>query len=240
MALANGMSRRDAVRSLGGLLGSALLAYLGIGCGPDTTAPVETDTDELSANAGHSADCRRAGRPCRRNTQCCSKICHQGKCKVPCKSLGQTCRHKDQCCSDRCRDGKCRPACKAKGKTCSKDRECCSKNCDNGRCVAKSYDASGTWTGTVATSTETLPIRFVITDEGGTLSGQMLFGEPGSGRFLSAGDLSGARDGLQAHWDLQDGGSVSGSFQQDRFTGALTFVPQEGAGAVVAQLRLQR
>ena len=101
------------------------------------------------------------------------------------------------------------------------------------------FDASGTWTGTAITAAENVPIRFAITDKEGSLSGQMLFGEPGSGKFLDAGDLTGSRNEADASWRVQ-GGNVTGAFSGNDFTGALQFVPQEGTSPIQAQLSLRR
>jgi hypothetical protein len=72
-ALANGMSRREAVRSLGGLLGAGLLAYFGIGCAPDgdptgPESPIKTARPALAV----APTCTCNGATFDPTTQCCT------------------------------------------------------------------------------------------------------------------------------------------------------------------------
>ena len=81
--LANGMDRRHAMRTMGGILGAGVLAYLGIGCAPDTdpvgpdvltnhgTGPVKPRT-ALSAMAAAAATCSCDGASFDPASQCCT------------------------------------------------------------------------------------------------------------------------------------------------------------------------
>jgi hypothetical protein len=102
-------------------------------------------------------DCRRLGRECRRDSQCCSRNCirrgddkicgcPEGKtlCKKPggegrCVNLKNTERHCGRCfnrCPEgqECVDGVCGQACLSTGGSCTTDGECCSGNCTGGMC----------------------------------------------------------------------------------------------------------
>jgi hypothetical protein len=54
-----------------------------------------------------------------------------------CKRNGKHCTRNDQCCSGNCDDSNtCAAACVANGGTCSTSTDCCSGNCSNGFCCA--------------------------------------------------------------------------------------------------------
>ena len=53
-----------------------------------------------------------------------------------CKRNGKKCKQNTQCCSENCVDGVCGPACVSDGGTCSTSTDCCSENCSNGFCCA--------------------------------------------------------------------------------------------------------
>jgi hypothetical protein len=69
-------------------------------------------------------DCRRLGRECRRDSQCCSRNCiRRGDDKICGCPEGQECV-----------DGVCGQACLSTGGSCTTDGECCSGNCTGGMC----------------------------------------------------------------------------------------------------------
>jgi hypothetical protein len=53
-----------------------------------------------------------------------------------CKRNGKKCKQNTQCCSENCVDGVCGPACVSDGGTYSTSTDCCSENCSNGFCCA--------------------------------------------------------------------------------------------------------
>src|SRR3712207_4230881 len=62
-ALATGMSRRQALKSLAGGAAGGLLAFLGVG-----------------KAAAAPPGCKRNGKKCKEDTQCCSGNCENGTC----------------------------------------------------------------------------------------------------------------------------------------------------------------
>jgi|SRR5215208_1883612 hypothetical protein len=79
--LSNGtLSRGKALKLLGAALVGGTLASLGIG--------------EAAA-----ARCKRDGRACKKNSQCCSGKCENHKCAPACVSGGGACSTNDDCCS---------------------------------------------------------------------------------------------------------------------------------------------
>src|SRR5688572_16541262 len=70
--LAGGMSRRDALRKLGGTAAATVLASFGIGCADDVVGP------SVPAVSGPRLDigrCKQDGWHCRENEECCSNFC---------------------------------------------------------------------------------------------------------------------------------------------------------------------
>jgi hypothetical protein len=129
--LASGtLSRGKALRWMGGaLLGAALASFPGVALAND--------------------DCRRLGRECRRDSQCCSgncvrrgddKVCGcpEGKrrCGDRCVNLQRNERHCGRC-GNRCAEGEqcvggmCTPTCAQNGATCTEGTQCCSGICDS-------------------------------------------------------------------------------------------------------------
>jgi hypothetical protein len=88
-ALARGTSRRQALKLLGGGLAGSLLAFLGVG--------------EAAAD-----DCKRNGKACKKNKQCCSGNCANGFCAPLCPPC-------DACST--CSGGTCVSSC-GSGETC--------------------------------------------------------------------------------------------------------------------------
>jgi Stigma-specific protein, Stig1 len=131
------LSRGKAIRWMcGALLGAALASLPGVAWAND--------------------DCRRLGRECRRDSQCCSGNCvRRGDDRVCACPEGRT-RCNDRCvnlqrnenhcgeCFNRCEEGQgCEegvcggePMCVSTGGPCSTDSECCSGICD-GTCACK-------------------------------------------------------------------------------------------------------
>jgi Stigma-specific protein, Stig1 len=130
------LSRGKALRWMGGaLLGAALASVPGVAWAND--------------------DCRRLGRECRRDSQCCSRNCirrgdekvcgcpeGQTLCKKPrgegrCVNLKTNERHCGSCfnrCAEgeECVGGTCAAACISNGRgPCTTNDECCSGNCDS-------------------------------------------------------------------------------------------------------------
>jgi Stigma-specific protein, Stig1 len=100
-------------------------------------------------------DCRRLGRECRRDSQCCSKNCirrgddkvcgcpeGQTRCNDRCVNLQRNERHCGRCfnrCDDgeQCVEGECGGGCISNGNgPCGTNDQCCSGNCDtSGFCL---------------------------------------------------------------------------------------------------------
>lgn len=63
-----------------------------------------------SASVRPAADvpgCKRSGKACKEDKQCCSGICNSGTCAAACRSNGGTCTAGSQCCSGNCVTGMC-------------------------------------------------------------------------------------------------------------------------------------
>jgi len=88
-SLAKTQSRRQALKLIGGGLAGAVFAVLGVG--------------EATADPG---GCKRNGKKCKKNDQCCSGICQNGQCVAPstCLQRGATCQltNPGACCSQIC------------------------------------------------------------------------------------------------------------------------------------------
>jgi hypothetical protein len=138
--LADGtLTRGKAIRLMGvALVGGALASLPGVALADD--------------------DCRRFGRRCRRDSQCCSKNCvrrgddkvcgcpeGQRRCKDRCVNLD---RNENHCgsCSNRCAEGQecvggvCAGGCASDGGACSGDTDCCAEGqqCVSGVCQCPS------------------------------------------------------------------------------------------------------
>lgn len=95
----------------------------------------------FSSFVGESAEarrCKREGRTCSGNRQCCTKNCIDGVCE--CKTTGSICGSNRQCCSGVCSEGGfC--SCKHLGQTCTADKNCCDSAsgdaCQGGKCCRK-------------------------------------------------------------------------------------------------------
>jgi hypothetical protein len=111
--LANGdMSRSRALRLMGAALVGSTLASLGI--------------DKAGAAP---PGCKRDGKACKKNTQCCSGNCSGGTCApaTGCREIGLTCTSGSECCSAFCSNsGTC---CRGTGGDCTVDSDCCGGFC---------------------------------------------------------------------------------------------------------------
>jgi hypothetical protein len=101
---------------------------------------------------------------------------------------------------------------------------------------------TGKWTGAVSGGSESVPIQFAITDEGGTLSGEGHIGDPVTGKFdAGTGPLTGSLNAGQATWTMPGGLAAAGKLEGNSFKGTLQFPPEEGAQApLIATLTLKR
>jgi hypothetical protein len=100
-AVASGeVSRRKALRQLGGAMAGALLAYLGIGCETTPTAPSGPRVDGPRLDGGRD-DCKATGKACKKPSQCCSGNC----CGGVCCATGQICLNGT--CANPCTPGAC-------------------------------------------------------------------------------------------------------------------------------------
>jgi hypothetical protein len=120
--LASGsISRRKALRLMGAALVGGTLASLGI-----------------REAAADPPGCKRNGKHCKRDTQCCSGDCSSsGTCVglLGCEPPGNPCTTNQDCCFGVCR-GTCiqEGDCGLNGDPCSDDSDCCSNICANGTC----------------------------------------------------------------------------------------------------------
>jgi hypothetical protein len=117
------ISRGKALKLMGAALLGGTLASLGI--------------REAGADP---PGCKRNGKNCTRDKQCCSEKCDSstGKCAPAClpNSISSTCTADSQCCSGICNttsSGSCGP-CRETGVSCTSASDCCSGHCANG-CV---------------------------------------------------------------------------------------------------------
>ena len=135
------LSRGKALRWMGGaLLGAALASFPGIAWADD--------------------DCRRLGRECRRDSQCCSRNCirqgdekvcgcPEGKtpCNDRCVNLKRNENHCGECfnpCDEgvECINGRCAASCPPDTKLCNNGQ--CANCCDNADCSGCATCQSGT------------------------------------------------------------------------------------------------
>jgi hypothetical protein len=84
--MATGTSRRTALGNLARGAAGGLLALAGV----SVASADGKDRD---------TDCKRAGKACKKNGQCCSNICKDGVC---CSDFGQSCTSDRECCSGVC------------------------------------------------------------------------------------------------------------------------------------------
>jgi hypothetical protein len=112
------MSRRQVLKVLGGTLAGGLLAVLGVGSG-----------------VAAADECKRNGKACKKDSQCCSGICSSGTCAA-CRPNSGSCTANTQCCSGNCANGTCAAACVANAGACTAGTQCCSGCCKGGTCAA--------------------------------------------------------------------------------------------------------
>jgi hypothetical protein len=97
-ALATGLasgsiSRGRALRLMGAALVGGTLTSLGLG----------------GVAAADPPGCKRNGKKCKGNDQCCSGNCSSGTCAAACRSFGESCTADIQCCGGNCSGGICQP-----------------------------------------------------------------------------------------------------------------------------------
>ena len=98
------VTRREALRRVGGAAAGALLASIGVGCATEpTTAPA---TGSSLARRG----CKGLSVNCTRDSQCCSGQCVREEC---CSGSGGPCNRNNQCCDGVCTDGQCQTVCES-------------------------------------------------------------------------------------------------------------------------------
>jgi hypothetical protein len=78
---------------------------------------------------------KEGGEECRRNGECESGQCADGKC-VEKKSEGDDCEKDSECASGSCSDSKCTAPKKAGGEACDTDDDCSSGSCKDDKCTA--------------------------------------------------------------------------------------------------------
>jgi hypothetical protein len=88
--LADGsVTRGKALKLMGAALLGGTLGSLGIG----------------GEAAADPPGCKRNGKKCKQNTQCCSRNCVNGTCA--CKGFSSACNNNSECCSGNCSNGIC-------------------------------------------------------------------------------------------------------------------------------------
>ena len=92
-SMATGASRRTALRKIGAGAAAGLIALAGVSVGAADNGGNEDENDD--------GDCKRAGKKCKKDSQCCSGMCVNGVC------LSGFC---EPCASDQdCAEGVCDP-----------------------------------------------------------------------------------------------------------------------------------
>ena len=84
------LSRGKALRLMGAALVGGALGSLGI--------------SEAAAD-----QCKRNGKVCKKDKQCCSGNCSSGTCAAACQPFGASCTADSQCCGGNCSSGTCQP-----------------------------------------------------------------------------------------------------------------------------------
>jgi len=91
-SMATGASRRTILRKIGAGAAAGVLALVGVSAGAAADHNDDNNEDD---------DCKRAGKKCKKDSQCCSGMCVNGVC------LSGFC---EPCASDKdCADGVCDP-----------------------------------------------------------------------------------------------------------------------------------
>jgi hypothetical protein len=121
MVLVASGSRRQVVRALAGLGLGVVVGPLAVGRGRKAGAVCQP---------GEACACKRDGKPCAADAQCCSGVCNRRSGKCICLTGGKPCAADANCCSGVCnrRTGTC--VSKAIGEICAVDGACASGRCD--------------------------------------------------------------------------------------------------------------
>jgi hypothetical protein len=228
-AFATATSRRDAVKILAAA-GASLLVVGTSGCrmgaaAQDGCTTASSCGDRRYCSEDHTCMCMEVTEGHLR----CARIPDPNDC-----DLFQTCTSSDECkilgdeffctrgTSGCCPEthGYCLPPC----------------NAQNVQDMAR----SGTWTGGSRLEAESHPLRVVLTDEKGHLSGELFVGDPLTREWIPIGMLTGTRLWNRASLRTQGDLHFDGTFAGDHFTGTLAFPRFGDAPAFTATIHLQR
>ena len=94
------------------------------------------------------------------------------------------------------------------------------------------------WTGQASYEGQTTGIRFVLREEGGTITGRMFLQDPNTAGFIESGTVEGTRTGDDAQWTTQADSVVEGTFTENSFTGTITFPERNEEPGFTANLVL--
>jgi hypothetical protein len=261
-AVAAGAPRRQLIT---GLLGAAggLFGLAGLRRGGDSAAAADTQKVYLPLIRTGTGICPipstcEEKQYCSDNRDCicvrtpeggirCGQIpsCSAQKCKTSadcanlgadyfCDTVGSGCCDDEQRCLAPC--GAPQPACpdhRICGATCCDAGEMCT----NGACVGI---GNGTWTGNVTYNGQTIGIRFVLSDDAGSLEGRLLMADPQTGQYLETGEVTGSRFEDQALWTTGLGSDVEGTFNAFSFSGTMTFPQVDDDPGFQATIALTR
>ncbi len=98
----------------------------------------------------------------------------------------------------------------------------------------------GTWDGAITLESQTLPIRFVVHDNVGVLTGEVFIADPATGELLPNGELEGSRTRSRGNWTTVTDLEIDGEFTGDSFVGTLLFPAVNGEPSRIAELELKR
>ena len=91
----------------------------------------------------------------------------------------------------------------------------------------------GTWDGNIKLGSDTLPVRFVIDENVGVISGEVFLADPVTGELLPNGKLAGSRTNSRASWRTATNLHVDGEFSgtlSDAGAGSAVSLVKTGAG----------
>jgi hypothetical protein len=150
-ALNGSMSRRRGIAAaIGALLGGAAAAEA---TAKDRKRGAVAAGDDANVEGPCGDGSRKANR-CKRNSQCCTKYCLFGTCRL--KPNQMQCAKGSECASGSCVNNKCDGGCKKEGSRCSTSANCCNGLvCEGGVCksstkaVCNSKNCKGCCNGTV-------------------------------------------------------------------------------------------
>jgi hypothetical protein len=233
-------SRRDAIRLLGGFVGTSALAFAGVG------SPAHARTGRAAGTARPNVcDVLPEGLPFCSDSGGCQCVDTAGGARSCAELVFGLCDT---------------PACDT-------DAECAGLGagafcgysayddpfCDDGRgrCMVPCghTNVGGTWSGVSSLNGQEIPVRFELVDHEGDLRGRVHIADPVNGQFIDIGTLSGQRSTIvndddrviAASWRTATGVFVGGTFAGTAFEGTLRFSPVNGHGEEFeAEVRLTR